>query len=104
MLFKDRPSDDFTVIPLQASVEFALHGREEDDGTQRIAGQAFKVDGMIGDCAFVLDPNKQKLQSSEDDDEDEEDDDDDDDEPKKTRISSIAKLMCSQKKLINDKI
>ena len=58
----------------------------------------------MGDCLFVEDPDKQALESKSSDEDDDDEEDEDEDEPKKLKISNLAKLMCSQKKLINDKI
>ena len=58
------------------------------------------IDLKMGQCKFVNDKNKEVAEASDDDDDEEEDEDD----GPKLRISNIANLLCSQRKMVNEKI
>jgi hypothetical protein len=97
---KQKASDDITLLPINIAMEFDLttqkSGKVEETS---INGHSATV--SVEPCQFIKDPNAAPLEKSEDDDDDEEEEDEG---SSSLRVSNLAKIICSQTRLINEKI
>jgi hypothetical protein len=97
---KQTASDDITLLPINIAMEFDLttqkSGKVEETS---INGHSATV--SVEPCQFIKDPNAAPLEKSEDDDDDEEEEDEG---SSSLRVSNLAKIICSQTRLINEKI
>jgi hypothetical protein len=114
-LYKETEQDDLTIIPLHTrfSIFTAFKpGVSSKYGLQQDMAIEFDdLDVQMGECQYLKDPNSQTNEVEQDDDDDDFDEDEDDEEPAskskssgKLRISNMARLVCSMKSVVNEKI
>lgn len=100
--FQETESDDFTIIPVQADLEFVngfMPGLFLDKGQTQLVHQRVKrVNITMQECQYIQNTNQAKQNNEE---EDEFDDDDEEEVPKtKVKVSKLTSLVCSMRGLI----